>query len=1334
MMSSSLPHNATPSPSHYHRPSITTSISPPPSSTRSSLSSVAVSRPSIIISDKEEDSDKDKDAIVVVTASAPRNGEARVAQRDQDFLLLEGELESEMLLDDEGLHRHMNSSRPSSSQRRHQQQQHLRHMNTHTVSPLVHDRSEIETNGDVNDNASLYDDFEALDNVFPTSPSPPPQFHTHRRFQTTLTHSMSSPASTYLPSHLLTEFSHEFSQFHELYAHYFSEEPEENVDQIRGVVMDESINFEPPSLDFLNEYTKVSVVREQSKDFQSVEKSSSMEAGCEDYISIPDDEHDTHIQSQSLSRIDSTSSSQPSPPQDDSFYIMQQCAHLFLSNQFDILLNYIKQENLLPAEFATHSHTSPLPATHIRQLYILSTCCHLHYCGSQLWTLSPHNETYSDLMHTLSKWKKHLPEDLLPKYWLADIYERRGQIDEALNEILWIYNVLKVVNRYVCVKCIWLLEVMIEREKRAGAAQDTTKTINALQQKLQKFYQELILLNFKNGGFLYRRWERMNIVYRLVFDTRLYSADTIPIFSDPTHALHELLTFYSQTLLHKYPKEFCLYMEYVAVIQRIQFTTEQKMPDCPTPLSTADHLFLHTQIIRAYLQLIHASGKKTAYEDLVNLLKYTTGQASEDTPTVNQDPTQATSALSRSTMHVHTMFVQLYPYLHSLHEWNSEFYCDLSNTFNEQTAVESSTPLQIPTREEDILDEWLLALRLHGEYVKQDALEGGDHNVADSHTSLRKRQVTQSPRSAKREGSSRDSLVERERRDSFASSVLSHRSSTLSRASSTCSMSSLMTTNTELMPIPYATNSYVVTTHSTYIASSQYHTLAQILVLKGRINDAIAVYTLMTQSVPLQFNLHLMDHVRLLEEDTREEELILLFKSVLDSPPNVLPEEQRTTFRYSLALVLDSVKRYDEALCLYQELSKSHPHHYTYGVLYADALVKRKRFSEARASLIDQVKRHAPCEVALQRMHYLLQSRVIPMGDALDKQVTHALVQCDSQDADYCFAHGEALLNVGKNEEGFYYLERAIRLDGKRVEDARKRVGKDKNRRTKLRPRIRSRVQISRNPNPPKSAQNPQIPSFYTRASLAFYLKNRRYYNESIILFKKMIRDDPERHDNYANLANVFLECGRVDEGLEVYRMIKKMTAQSNSESSISAHLSYANFLKVYKRYSKALKEYESLLKQHPNHIIALQQCASLLHKMRDNSKEIFLWKRVLQVDPENKCALIAVGKDFVYRGQDPVSALTLLEQAVDLYPSSHQAHKHLGVCYNMISRNEDAVKHLHRSIQLKSSYGAAHFALGLIFQEEERFEEAKGEFRHSIELGYKVDECLACISGVQTS
>jgi superkiller protein 3 len=205
------------------------------------------------------------------------------------------------------------------------------------------------------------------------------------------------------------------------------------------------------------------------------------------------------------------------------------------------------------------------------------------------------------------------------------------------------------------------------------------------------------------------------------------------------------------------------------------------------------------------------------------------------------------------------------------------------------------------------------------------------------------------------------------------------------------------------------------------------------------------------------------------------------------------------------------------------------------------------------------------------------------------------------------------------------------------------------------------------------------------RITKGYILINMKKYKEAEDVFREIIK---KKTDFYQTLAEVGI--GHIEISRGNYKLAQKYFQKMliGDGNDIMANLGMAWLNSNQNEHQKALIYYDVILKENPFYILALLGKGNALMGLKRISEAESLFKKVLQIDPENEYALAELGIVAYYKGDD--------NNAEQLFNKS-------------LSKNN-------------KTYTCPYEGLGLLYLEQGKLKEAETNFKKAIDINPRIE------------
>ncbi len=225
-------------------------------------------------------------------------------------------------------------------------------------------------------------------------------------------------------------------------------------------------------------------------------------------------------------------------------------------------------------------------------------------------------------------------------------------------------------------------------------------------------------------------------------------------------------------------------------------------------------------------------------------------------------------------------------------------------------------------------------------------------------------------------------------------------------------------------------------------------------------------------------------------------------------------------------------------------------------------------------------------------------------------------------------------------------------------------------------------------------------------AALTFH--QEFYWKNSETLFKRMIDATPNNYMARYNLGNFYAKQNRTDEAISNY-----MAAVEEEPNYAEAHNNLGGIFLDQKRYDEALQHYRAAVRVHPEYLYyfnlanALADAASARHDTNSFDEAARTYQQALQLNPSSSDAHQNLG--LTWQTQGRVSeAVAEFEQATRLNSNRVDTWTHLGfLCAATPNRMPEAERAFRELTRLQPSSADAFGWLGNALAEQNKLADA---------------------------
>jgi adenylate cyclase len=238
---------------------------------------------------------------------------------------------------------------------------------------------------------------------------------------------------------------------------------------------------------------------------------------------------------------------------------------------------------------------------------------------------------------------------------------------------------------------------------------------------------------------------------------------------------------------------------------------------------------------------------------------------------------------------------------------------------------------------------------------------------------------------------------------------------------------------------------------------------------------------------------------------------------------------------------------------------------------------------------------------------------------------------------------------------------------------------------------------------------NPEAYECYMNGQYFFYQHARDGWLKAIEFFEKATSIEPEYASAYARLASVlafawFYGAMHPDEAIDKWRNTNERALKLGSELA-ETHIAVGRFRFLYERnWETAEQEYKRAAEINPENADAYQQYGLLLAARGYVEEAIREARRALRCEPYSLLVNFHAAAIYWLCGEWDM-ALSQVDHAIYLFPSSNSAYWIKGLIYSMTGEHEKAIESYLKSIELRDDNHARSslaFTYGLSGQKNE--------------------------------
>ncbi len=198
----------------------------------------------------------------------------------------------------------------------------------------------------------------------------------------------------------------------------------------------------------------------------------------------------------------------------------------------------------------------------------------------------------------------------------------------------------------------------------------------------------------------------------------------------------------------------------------------------------------------------------------------------------------------------------------------------------------------------------------------------------------------------------------------------------------------------------------------------------------------------------------------------------------------------------------------------------------------------------------------------------------------------------------------------------------------------------------------------------------------------------------------------------------------------EIGHFASKIRIHRNSSES---HYLLGCYYQQKGRHNEAIREFDKAIDVDPGSARAYNGKGVSCDKLRDFERAVRSYDMALKIDPSIDYIHNNLGYSYLLQGNYD-AAIASFKKALALDGNNSRTNNNLGLAYAMNGQYDDAF----RQFQQSGDKAQAHYNLAGIYYEKGRFEEAKKEYRHVLNLnpdfpkarnGFEASDALARIT-----
>lgn len=240
-------------------------------------------------------------------------------------------------------------------------------------------------------------------------------------------------------------------------------------------------------------------------------------------------------------------------------------------------------------------------------------------------------------------------------------------------------------------------------------------------------------------------------------------------------------------------------------------------------------------------------------------------------------------------------------------------------------------------------------------------------------------------------------------------------------------------------------------------------------------------------------------------------------------------------------------------------------------------------------------------------------------------------------------------------------------------------------------------------------------PDFLTaRYALGRSLRLSGRHDESILVYREIVREQPQEFEAHVRLANLY----KFSSDRYAIELLSAREGRASPGASAKQHRVRLELLaQRSEQYGRlALGELARALELRPKNVELKRQVSEVLRRAGDLEKAEAYFRWLGEHRPEDWLPLYRLGSILIQRGRDQ-EAIPVLERAIGVAPTEGDGYVALGLALTRAGSSTRAIEVLERGSVYAPFNPALHTNLGVAYAETGQLDQAESAFRRSLEL-----------------
>jgi len=220
-----------------------------------------------------------------------------------------------------------------------------------------------------------------------------------------------------------------------------------------------------------------------------------------------------------------------------------------------------------------------------------------------------------------------------------------------------------------------------------------------------------------------------------------------------------------------------------------------------------------------------------------------------------------------------------------------------------------------------------------------------------------------------------------------------------------------------------------------------------------------------------------------------------------------------------------------------------------------------------------------------------------------------------------------------------------------------------------------------------------------------------KYWQNSKMLFKRVIDVSPDAWYMHSNYANFLKDEGQVDEAIKHYRI-----AIGIKPDFEGAYYNMGNAFRKIDKLNEAVACYAKAIELKPKFADAHCNLGMVFAQMQRRDEALAEFNKVLELKPNDVEAISSIGLLYAEQGQ-PDKAVEYYRKAIAIDPAYVIAHGRLGIALGNQGKYDEALEECRIVLQTNQNDAEMHCNVGILLEKIGKDEQAEQHYRQALKI-----------------